>query len=190
MIHLIGKENKKGFPPNLKYTKGRVLLGKIVLPLTRYLRYVNVKKHINGGERLLDIGCGDGFFIKHINCKERYGLDKLLGDNLTNTLNFPDEYFDYVTMLAVIEHIENPELLIREIHRVLKPHSKFIFTTPKKEAEKFIKIYAAEDTHKTYFNYEEAEKITNGIFKIINFNYFFFGLNQIFVLEKIIPPSE
>jgi SAM-dependent methyltransferase len=172
--------------PDMSYIKGRRIVGKIILPITRYLRCVNVENYITNGERLLDIGCGDGFFIKRNNCKERYGLDKLLGDEIVDTLNFPNEYFDYVTMLAVIEHIEKPELIISEIHRVLKPGGKFIFTTPRKEAEGFIKLYVKgiEDEHETYFDYKRVEKMASGMFDIVGYNRFIFGLNQVFALEK------
>lgn len=34
---------------------------------------------------------------------------------------FPDDHFDYVISLRVLEHVENPQLIIKEMHRVLKP---------------------------------------------------------------------
>ncbi len=187
MIKITEKGIEGNLLPNLKYIEGRKLISRIILPITRYLRFVNVKKHIQEQERLLDIGCGDGFFIKHIICKERYGLDKLLGDEVSDTLDFPNDYFDYVTMLAVIEHIKEPELIIKEIYRVLRPGGKFIFTTPRKEAEKFIKVYAKkiEDEHETYFDYEKVKAIAANIFEIITFKTFLLGLNQVFVLKKI-----
>ena len=89
----------------LAYVQRRTGIGRLVLPVTRYLRAINAERYIKPRERLLDIGCGDGYFIKRSRCQERYGLDKLLGDEVTDTLDFPDEFFDYVTMLAVIEHI-------------------------------------------------------------------------------------
>lgn len=187
MIKITEKGIEGNLLPNLKYAKGRILISEIVRPITRYLRYVNAKQYIEMRERLLDIGCGDGFFIKHVDCKEKYGLDKLLGDKVIDTLNFPNEYFDYVTMLAVIEHIKNPELIIKEIYRVLKPGGKFILTTPKKKAERFMKIYAREIEigHETYFDYNRVERMTIEMFKIVEFKLFLFGLNQVFVLKKI-----
>jgi len=174
-------------PAAMSYIAGRGIIGGIIMPLTRYLRYINVRKYICPAERLLDIGCGDCYFLKKIECSEKYGMDKLMGEEITNCLNFPDNYFDYVTMLAVIEHVKNPDELIGEIHRVLKPGGKFIFTTPRKSAENFIKLYAKniENEHETYFDYPKVEKMVAGIFRISGFNTFIFGMNQAFALEKI-----
>ena len=171
---------------DLVYIKRRGLIGRLILPVTRHLRAINAQKYVIDGERLLDIGCGDGYFIKRVKCRERYGLDKLLGDEITESLDFPDEYFDYVTMLAVIEHLQNPELLIREIHRVLKPNGKFIFTTPRREAEMFIKLYAKDidKEHAIYFDYNKVKELANDLFEIIGFKYFVFRLNQVFCLKK------
>jgi methionine biosynthesis protein metW len=40
--------------------------------------------------------------------------------NLNEKLSYEDEYFDYVILTEVIEHLENPNDLLKEIHRVLK----------------------------------------------------------------------
>jgi len=41
--------------------------------------------------------------------------------NLTNTLPFKDSIFDVVTMLAVMEHLEDDLGILKEASRVLKP---------------------------------------------------------------------
>ncbi|MFH2138030.1 MAG: class I SAM-dependent methyltransferase [Candidatus Omnitrophota bacterium] len=187
MIKITEKGQEGDTVVELGYIKSRGIAGKIILPVTRYFRAMNARKYVSGGERLLDIGCGDGYFLKRVKCKERYGLDKLLGDEVIDDLDFPDNYFDYVTMLAVIEHLKDPQVLVREIHRVLKPAGKFIFTTPRKEAEKFIKLYAKDiqQEHESYFDYTKVKELTGDLFKIAEFKYFFFGLNQIFCLKKL-----
>ena len=105
---------------------------------------------------------------------------------MRDTLDFPDEFFDFVTMLAVIEHVTNPEVLIREIHRVLKPGSKLILTTPKKSAEWLINLYVKDidEEHETYFSLESMSKMTEGLFQITHNHTFIFGLNQAFSLTK------
>jgi len=171
---------------SLGYIKGRIGISRIILPVTRLLRAISAEKYIAGGKRLLDIGCGDGYFIKRLKIKERYGLDKLLGDEVTDKLNFPNAFFDYVTMLAVIEHIEEPSLLFREIHRVLKPNGKFIFTTPKKQAEFLFRLYAKDidEEHESYFDLEKVKKLAENMFEIEDYKTFIFGLNQVFCLQK------
>ena len=41
-----------------------------------------------------------------------------------------DESYDVVVSIEVMEHVENPQSYIRDIHRVLKPGGIFIWTTP------------------------------------------------------------
>ena len=84
-------------------------------------RAVNIERYMGEGERHLDIGCGDGYFLRRSKCPERIGLDRLLCDDIDDHLDFLDHHFDYVTMLAVIEHIEEPRRLLAEIARVLSP---------------------------------------------------------------------
>lgn len=134
------------------------------------------------------VGCGDGYFLRRCTkCNERYGIDKLLGDEVKDTLDFPDYYFDYVTMLAVIEHLSQPEELISEIWRVLKPDGKLIITTPKKKAEFIIQLYSPDikSVHESYFDLSRIKDIAEDKFKIIGSRTFAFGLNQAFCLQKI-----
>lgn len=103
------------------------------------------------GEKLLDIGAGDGLITsllikKGIDC---VGIDdnelavKLANEErvpvvLGNAyhLSFEDEMFDTVLMADVIEHFEYPGSVLREVSRVLKPNGiLYITTPPKKEGE-------------------------------------------------------
>ena len=181
-------ENQGDTLPDLGYANGRGLAGNMILRLTRHLRSVNAEKYILGGHRLLDVGCGDGYFLKRANCKERYGIDKLLGDEVESTLDFPDEYFDYVTMLAVIEHFTNPYVILKEVHRVLKPNGKFVFTTPKEKGEFLIRLYLRDDIddhHESYFDHERVVEFTDNLFEISGHHTFALGFNQAYCLKKV-----
>ena len=89
------------------------------------------------GRKLLDLGCGMGTFL-HLaqsekwqsigvdlskeGCqfaREQYGLDVLCSDLFE--ANFPSNYFDVVTLFHVLEHVPDPNSLLIEINRVLKP---------------------------------------------------------------------
>ena len=170
----------------LGYISGRKGIARFVLPVTRYLRAVNVERYIESRERLLDIGCGDGYFIRRSQCTERYGLDKRMGDEVTDSLDFPDNHFDYVTMLAVIEHIADPMALLKEIHRVLKPGGRLVFTTPKKQAELLIRLYAKniDEEHETYYDLDQVREAAGDLYGIQGHHTFIFGLNQCFCLVK------
>ena len=96
--------------------------------------------------RILDIGCGSyPYFLSHTYFKEKFAIDQLKKPKSAQNINwfnldlnhhphipFEDEYFNAVTMLAVVEHL-NPAslvLLLKEIHRILHPGGVLVITTP------------------------------------------------------------
>lgn len=104
---------------------------------------------LRGGQRLLDIGCWNGDLLDRIHkaglYKELYGVDIVeegvqatsargfqaqVVDLNQSPLPFPDDYFDGVTALAVLEHIFDPYATIREIHRVLRPGGELVIDVP------------------------------------------------------------
>jgi len=101
--------------------------------------------------KLLDIGCYAGLFLNAL--REVYPDLDLMGvdsyeDNIdiahllyphlihnfrhesVYALSFPDETFDFITNLEVIEHIDRPVDAIREMNRVLKVGGHLILSTP------------------------------------------------------------
>jgi len=98
--------------------------------------------------KVLDIGCGAGFLTNKLT-KLNYdvtGLDissssldvarqydptkkvkYVEGDALK--LPFEDGTFDFVSAIDFLEHVEQPELVIKEAARVLKPNGFFVFHT-------------------------------------------------------------
>lgn len=42
----------------------------------------------------------------------------------------PDDHYDAVALTQVLEHVPNPEVVLREIRRVLKPGGKLLLTVP------------------------------------------------------------
>ncbi len=182
----------EGTPPNrLALIKSRPLIGKLALRFTRWQRAVNAERYMDEGDSHLDIGCGDGYFLFRSPYKNRYGLDKLMGDDdeVTDRIDFPDNSLDLVTMLAVLEHLRNVEQVLKEVHRVLKPGKKLILTTPKKAAEWIINLYVHDigDVHETYFDADSMREITKGLFELTGYHTFIFGLNQAFCFTK---PAE
>ncbi|HDZ77512.1 MAG TPA: methyltransferase domain-containing protein [Candidatus Omnitrophica bacterium] len=186
MLKIIDGEISNFKVEAFSYIKTRGFASRLILAVTRWFRSVNVEKYINRSERQLDLGCGDGYFLKRSKCRERFGLDKLLGDNIEGKLDFPDNYFDYVTLIAVIEHISHPEQLIIEIRRILKTGGRLIITTPKKTAEKLIKLYVKdiEGEHVRYYDREKMIELTKDGYALEAYHVFLFGLNQVFCFKK------
>jgi SAM-dependent methyltransferase len=169
-----------------KYIERRGL-GRIVLPITRWMRATNALRYMKGGgDRHLDIGCGDGYFLRKSPYRERIGLDKRVGDEVSDTLPFDSEYFDCISMLAVLEHVQNPQAVFQEIHRTLKTNGLFVFTTPKESAEKFINLYVKhiDEEHEEYFDLVKVKSLADGLFDVKDYRTFVMGLNQVFCLRK------
>ncbi len=108
--------------------------------------YEEAAKLISGS--VLDVGCGEGRGLEMLleKCSDYTAFDKneLVLDRLRkkypqfsfNNANVPpfpgieDNSRDFVVTFQVIEHIEDDELFVDEIFRVLKPGGKAIFSTP------------------------------------------------------------
>jgi SAM-dependent methyltransferase len=56
------------------------------------------------------------------------GLDVRHGDLMD--ANYPDNYFDVVTASEILEHCDEPESLVDEVYRILRPGGLFWATTP------------------------------------------------------------
>lgn len=91
--------------------------------------------------RLIDIGCGTKpykdilapYVTEHIGIDHRGTLhNKSNIDRFGTAYDFPagNEEFDSAICTAVLEHLEEPELAIKECHRVLKRGGVAIYSVP------------------------------------------------------------
>lgn len=97
-------------------------------------------------QKILDIGCGDGVLLSQIKAGQLYGVD-LDQSSLdyaafqvkakfikapAEKLPFKNNFFDVVIATEIIEHLSRPQLMLREIYRVLQPGGRAIISTPVK----------------------------------------------------------
>jgi len=87
--------------------------------------------------RLLDVGCGDGFFLNlaqkrgwepygveisnfHLEKAKRNLGEKNIFDVPLKSAKFPSDFFDAITLLDVLDHLTDPLGELKEVGRILK----------------------------------------------------------------------
>ena len=159
------------------FTRGKGLLEPTLARLRTQRANQLIPPELRSG-RILDIGCGSfPYFLAHTAFQEKFAVDQLpmptetaarnqiefftLNLNEEPRLPFDGNYFEAVTLLAVVEHL-NPDsmaLLFREACRVLKPGGMVILTTPAAWSDGLLKFMArvglvsAEEIHEHAFAY-------------------------------------
>jgi SAM-dependent methyltransferase len=117
------------------YTKD---MGATGFPVDLLLRY--------SGDNVLDVGCGIGRHLAALGPKPlKVGVEISLealkrAQELSNEvlliqadayrLPFPSSSFDTALSIDVVEHLEHPSDLLREMFRILLPHGRLILQTP------------------------------------------------------------
>jgi 2-polyprenyl-3-methyl-5-hydroxy-6-metoxy-1,4-benzoquinol methylase len=98
--------------------------------------------------KLLDVGCGLGYFIKKISetpnwqavgyeisgqavhfAKHKLGLQNVFQGKVESS-GFNEQSFDVITLWDVIEHIPNPDPLLSYLSKILKNHGMLFIHTP------------------------------------------------------------
>ncbi len=59
----------------------------------------------------------------------RSNVRRVIYDDMTHSA-LPDDSFDCVLAVEVIEHVEEDDFFVREVHRVLRPGGWFLMSTP------------------------------------------------------------
>ena len=131
--------------PTLKHSNNSWLLNRALqYGMDKRRRFVT--RHKNQG-RLLDIGCATGHFLRDMEklgswdlmgvetsahaagiARDQYNLDVFAGT--IEEANYPDQFFDVITMWDVVEHLHNPLGSLFEINRILKEDGILVFRVP------------------------------------------------------------
>jgi SAM-dependent methyltransferase len=108
-----------------------------------------LKRYDIKADVLIDLGCGDGCLTvemaKVVGASEVYcidveqralaaaasrGLRTFAIDLSSDRFPLPDQSVDLATALEVIEHLSNPDNMLREVRRVLRAGGHLLLTTP------------------------------------------------------------
>jgi ubiquinone/menaquinone biosynthesis C-methylase UbiE len=108
-------------------------------------RLKKLARHRSPGN-LLDVGAGIGQYLHHAKpfftqvsgteisanaiaiAREKYGVELLAGQ--VEEMQLPQESFDNVTAIHVLEHVPDPARFVRRCHQLLRPEGKFVVAVP------------------------------------------------------------
>lgn len=111
--------------------------------------------------------------------------------NLNEPLSLQDQSIDVALSLAVLEHLDKPEVFLSEVHRVLKPGGTVLLTTPGPTSQPLLEFLAYRlhiideheiRDHKHYFSSQELrDAFASAGFppESIDARTFLFGMNNV-----------
>lgn len=109
-------------------------------------RQKELAAYVPAGGRVLDIGPGTASMLRAFGklsdwelhacepnpalCREPASWGVNMHPHVLEDADFPNDFFDAVTMVHVLEHVPDPVRTINEIHRILKPGGVFLTEQP------------------------------------------------------------
>jgi ubiquinone/menaquinone biosynthesis C-methylase UbiE len=130
--------------------------------------------------KILDVGCGNGFFEKELPDLNITGIDAsedmiedarrradnnfILGD--AGDMIFDDEIFDAAFCVASLEFMDDYTRVVAEVHRVLKTGGKFLAMILNPESEYFIERFARKGSYFQRIKHRDLQKMRENISKL------------------------
>ncbi len=179
----------------------------LLTPFLQKQRYKMVIPYLKGD--VLDLGCGLATVSEFLEPDQRYvgvevsapWMDYLRShrpqydfyqrDFDIEQLNL-DQKFDTILLIAVIEHLEKPGFLLKQLPGLLKPAGKVVITTPSPLGDRIHQIGAkiglfskeAQHEHETIFTLASLQSIAidNGL-ELTQARKFLLGGNQLFICQ-------
>lgn len=133
------------------------------------IRLQYILNHSNGlnNKKVIDIGCGGGILTESMAdqgaivtgidiCRELIELAnirslrknkkiKYLQQDICDHAKKFIEYYDVITCMELLEHVENPYIIINECVKILKPGGKIFFSTINRTKKAYFMIIVAAE---------------------------------------------
>jgi ubiquinone/menaquinone biosynthesis C-methylase UbiE len=172
------------------------------------MRFRAAYPHVRQGSKVCDLGCGlEAAFLDYAADKIASGVGvddqveegtrgrwKRVRADLRERLPFADGEFDHVVMLAVLEHLTEPEKVLREAHRVIAPGGSLIMTWPSAMVDPLLNVLhkvrlvsdeMESDEHQKRIPVESLQTMLRGIgFQRFLHRRFELGLNNMMVAGR------
>jgi 2-polyprenyl-3-methyl-5-hydroxy-6-metoxy-1,4-benzoquinol methylase len=172
--------------------------------LANLLKISPIEKFKSHG-KILDVGCGDGQFLSYLNKNkwdlygiEPYGYSKTSNNEIKITkgtfekTNLQNNFFDLITFWHVLEHVDNPILVLKESKRILKEDGLLFISIPNSKSlgfkifkNKWFGLYPPIHIH--HFNIETINQILEKSgFKIIHIQKFTWEYAPFVLLQSVL----
>jgi 2-polyprenyl-3-methyl-5-hydroxy-6-metoxy-1,4-benzoquinol methylase len=128
--------------------KGNALIEERNSTFRDYLTAVGFENHKFPGKRYLEMGCGVGFALAEMKqrgwepygidvsswavryAKEKLGIENVFVSDNLETRGFPSDFFDFIYLGHVIEHLIDPFSTLKEVSRIIRPQGLLLIITP------------------------------------------------------------
>lgn len=165
--------------------------------------------YVRDGGRVLDIGCYDGALIDYLRPRvaDAVGIDPLatprqegsvtiLRGRVPGDARLEVGSFDCVTMLAALEHFDDPNAVSEDCFRLLRPGGRLVLTVPHSVVDHIVSMLVRlgiADGMDLEAHHGYDVRMTEPMFKRAGFRLvakrsFELGLNRLYVFEK--PGSD
>ncbi|CAN5673884.1 hypothetical protein BH11MYX1_BH11MYX1_00850 [soil metagenome] len=147
-------------------------------------------QHLPDQGSVLEVGSGSGKFLRtlmaHRPALSVHGCDitdwqppaGIAFRVMTTDLPYDDATFDAVIVVDVLEHVPDPEHVVREIVRVLKPGGRFVGFVPIEGEKRSLytvyrallgdDLYVKTKHHVNAFTYADVDHLLSGRFEVVD----------------------
>ena len=201
----------KSLPLFLKYTLRDLDFG-LFDRIIRFFRYGAVKSFLysdmTSHQILVDVGCGRQAFLgwKVPATSKYYGIDLDVPEVTIKNVALKkgsdkdiirilgQKKVDKIFALALVEHLQEPDIFLRNAWRILKNNGLLIITTPPPNSKPILELISKMklidkreiEEHKFYFTPDSIVKLLNDErFEIVFKRSFLLGFNNLYVAKKV-----